>query len=599
MTMGSLHGGAALDVSSAQEAEFCLRVSGKRPPSSEHLLTLGSMSRLRIPGSFESRHARALAASTTGFRRQAGPAQREAAARASTVEMIASSPSGMRLSSLADALPGGRPSTRPQQHRPRSHGHPFASPIKGNLPTWAEEEERVQMLRALAAEPVGAPAESHRAISSRQAGRMRRGHQAAAAPTRLRQTRGTGELLDPQLRFLEPPAGSSDRYLLDGQRQAGDHFTASLSHAPGSPSGTNCFQHRAKTADSMLRETVPAGTMQGLGFDVGQQIRMQVPPSASLLRNGGRVGRSSRGRMDKPVAGKGPLVQLPGQGLLFVRDAVTPVTEQVRSGHIRPAQVLRAACAKQSGDTFWRRNEESPDPRARQLGRSHVARALLQSRLAARLGPEAHSMDLGPAFFVHGGWEQASNHGMPFSPLRDSPTLRQGTFADAESSRGDVALGASRLNQSSRRRGGVVLHASSQGSAAGPRRAVHTTPRRPKTSVAATGTSSDWPTGLFGDSMLASPVRASSAATGLHERKEMEAFEQRHQRKAITDLTSGELATLLLENELELPLAGLSGKAIRERIVSREDMIQAALYLTIGPPLGEIERRPNMDPMSG
>lgn len=99
--------------------------------------------------------------------------------------------------------------------------------------------------------------------------------------------------------------------------------------------------------------------------------------------------------------------------------------------------------------------------------------------------------------------------------------------------------------------------------------------------------------------MLASPVRASSAATGLHERKEMEAFEQRHQRKAITDLTSGELATLLLENELELPLAGLSGKAIRERIVSREDMIQAALYLTIGPPLGEIERRPNMDPMSG
>ena len=84
---------------------------------------------------------------------------------------------------------------------------------------------------------------------------------------------------------------------------------------------------------------------------------------------------------------------------------------------------------------------------------------------------------------------------------------------------------------------------------------------------------------------------------GQHERKEMEAFEQRHQRKAITDLTSGELATLLLENERELPLAGLTAKAIREHLVCRDDLIQAAVHLGVGPPLGDMDRRPNMDPM--
>lgn len=597
MMRGSLHGGAAFDTSSSQEAEFCLRASGKRPPLSEHMLTVGSMSRLRIPGSFESRHARALAASKAGFRRQAGPAQQEASARASTVEMIASSPSGLRLSSLADALPGGRPSTRAQQRQSHVHGADVGSQVKGDLPTWAEEEERVQMLRALAAEPVGAPAESLREASGRRTARLLRGRHEMAASTRHQQPREAGGLIDPRPRFLEPPAGSSDRYLLEGRMAASGHFGPSMSHSLGTPGSTAGFQRRARTADAMLREKSQVVVSPTRNADSAQSLRMQILRSPSLLRSGGRLARSSRSTQ-RSVASRGALVQLPGQGLLFVRDAVTPVSEQVRAGKLRPGEVLRAAAAKQSGDTLWRRNEESPDPRTRQLGRAHIARALLQSRQAARLGPEAHAMDLGPAFFVHGGWEQASNHGMPFSPLRDSPTLRQGTFADAESSRGDVALGASSLNQTSRRRGGVVLHASQKRSPAGSSDAAVAASRRPRRSASAARTSSHWPTGLFGDSLLASPLRAPEASSGLHERKEMDAFEQRHQRKAITDLASSELAALLLDNELELPLAGLSAKAIRQHLVSREDMVQAALHLHIGPPLAEVERRPNMDPMN-
>ena len=595
MAMGSLHGGGALEISSAKEAEFCLRASGKRPPSSEHSLTRGSMSRLRIPGSFESRHARAMAASASGFRRLAGPAQREAAARASTVEMVASSPSGMRLSALADALPGGRPATRAQQRRPRSQSSQLGSPVRGDLRTWAAEEERVQMLRALAAEPTRMPAGGCQEDSlGRPTAGTRRRHDTQAASTKLLQSRGTGALFDPRPRFLDPPAGSSDRYLIEGQRTSDGRGQ----EPPGSPSRSNGFNWQSSAAGVLAEGSAAARGTQARQSASAQQLRLQAPKPASILLGRARAETSPHLRVERPPGSRGPLVRLPAQGLVFVRDAVTPVTEQVRAGRIRPGQVLRAGSAAPTRDTLWRRNEELPDPRARQLGRCHVARALLQSRLAARLGSEAHSMDLGPAFFVHGGWEQASNHGLPFSPLRDSPTLRQGTFYDAESSRGDVALGASQLNLSSRRGGGVPSTASRRSSAMRASKAEVAAGSRPWTSAATTRTRSDSSGALFeAGGSLASPLRLSSADMGQHERKEMEAFEQRHQRKAITDLTSGELATLLLENERELPLAGLTAKAIREHLVCRDDLIQAAVHLGVGPPLGDMDRRPNMDPM--
>jgi len=403
-------------------------------------------------------------------------------------------------------------------------------------------------------------------------------------------------MFDPSPGLLHTTPGSPDRAAFESRRRysrsavdvadlAGRRRT--LDSAPASLGATLGFASLGDTTSDT--DARPGGIVESIDGRIG--FRLAVPERPPLLRTGfsdAAATSTSGGGGSGPSMGGGGYLKLPGQVTGYVRGARTPITEQVGRGALSPVQVLRADVASGS-DPQWRRTEEASSAKAKQFGRSHVARALMQSRAVCRGETDSGARDLGGGFFLHGAWVQSSSNGLPFSPLRDSPATWSGTFAGAESTRADVAVAGTPLNRASRmahggepmpEAGGVRL--STTLTREQHRRQSMTAGRREldldRTARSAMLAREPHVTLVHGQDRRRSPRDPTSDVV----ESQLGTFEATHLRPFIGDFTKAELEAMLLEHSERIGFV-VDPEQVRRHRIPKAKLIRAALTLGIGP----------------
>lgn len=385
---------------------------------------------MKDPASFEARHACAVrsAQGIRAFGRKNGHATRFLTEAVQRRHMTASQPSHTRLSSLSDALPHAKASTRrsvtaaKQARRWGGAAHADAA-----LQTWNEDQQRLDMLRAMTDVSLGPRGRS-------------RGRSALLAASRAETaSRASTEHSPTSSYMLGHSCGGSlgnaglvatARTNLGRASRSGlfDETRRSLYEPPSTPT----TEHEQDLADgdaSLARQSEGIDEVReplDSGFESPTDTRssagkafLEVPQLKGFLKPRGHA--ALPGFLTTAGGGGLGFTRVQGHSLLPGRVS-TAVLARKTPTHTEGARPLTSHARHDQAGGQWAAAGKVRDSMHRRRKVAHLAQCVMQSRNLARLEP-AHPKDLTGEFIMAGAWSQQGLHGAPFRPDTDEPSL--------------------------------------------------------------------------------------------------------------------------------------------------------------------------------
>lgn len=402
-------------------------------------------SRVLDASSFDSRHRAALEERADVFHRTRSDFTNYTRACIRQRHMHPTKPTDLRLSSLAMALPGARPSTRAVTaaaavlKQARKHGtrdqqtsaeHRLAAAV------WAEDRERLQLLRTLADEERGPRGSSRgrasllpqRDSATAYTGQAPRSTLSRATLTGAERSHTASQslprvpsdaLFDGNTRSLTPSMAGPERdvWISTAEEDAAQQAGLGPPHYASERSAALLESHVHSLSHESAECKLVSATLQLDGGATREGQVLPVPPMPRYMRTT-RQQLADHAKLESGAGGGALGTGTGGAPLkLPARARQRALRAKMPAGGQQPRQNVTGASlwsTSKSLRTFTTGQETPPAARtAMQI--NHMARAVLQARALARAEPN-HDRPLDAGFMFAGAWGQLGLDGRPFAP---------------------------------------------------------------------------------------------------------------------------------------------------------------------------------------